>query len=354
MLAAAHAAPSTPCTPDVAIQQALTAYLRGDLVAAEAELGAAREAWGCGDVADRQSLTHFWLVDGAVSFASGDLVSAADALGAARSIAPELWLADLPDELRELHRTMADATGRGALLFEPSLGIREVWVDGASVVGPAAVPTGAHLVQIGDGAGHVAFADTVFVGENLTVRVVTQLPAIDAPAPEVPAVEPAPPDPPEPMPVVPTPSPSPVTVHVVAGADVTWGRALDVGGVQEPGVRVGVPLELAVGWRVSGWWARLHLGAGWLANGPVLAATELGSFSTGWRLDAHVSGARHLGPVHAGVMTGIQWPGRVALRGLVGTTALNPLFVELRGGLNLTTERPIEPSVQLVAGIAFR
>lgn len=338
---------STPsCDPNPSVQAALAAVLAEDPLAAEAALSQSVEAWGCGAVADRQTLSRFWLVDAAVAQLRDDPVSAADGFGAAKALAPNVWLPELPDALLAAYRAAPVIEGRGALLFDPPLGIREVWVDGAQVVGPAEIEAGAHLVQVGDGAGGAAFASTVFVSPALSVRVLTGLPSIVAP--------PLPPPPPEPPPT-PPPRRQRLVVQLLTGADLATGQSVTVGTVEEPALRVAIPFELAAGIRTERWLGRLHVGTGWLANGDYAAQSRVGgAFVTAWRADVAVSGAVVTKPLHIGLLAGAQWPGRLAVRGVLGSARLEPLVLELRGGVNAVTDRPIEPSVSVLVGVEVR
>ncbi|MBX2797898.1 MAG: hypothetical protein KTR31_09525 [Myxococcales bacterium] len=351
ILDAASAADS--CDPDAHVQDALAAVISGDHDRGAAALEEARKAFSCGDVADRQGLARFWLVDGAVSLAGGDAISAKDALGAARTLAPDVWLPDLSDDVRTAWSASDPSEGRGALVFEPALGVREVWVDGAQVVGLAEVTAGAHLVQVGTGTGGVAFADLVFVSPSLSVRVNTGLQPVSAPPAQV--AEPSR-DRRDPPPLVTSEDDGfDVIVQLVTGAGVSFGDALTAGELEEPAVKVTVPLELAAGVRAGSLMARVHAGSAWLTQGDYLAESGAGGIvNSAFRADVGASLAFTSGSLHGGVLGGVQWPGRIATRALVGLVPAGPAFLELRGGVNVATERSVEPAVELFVGVELR
>ena len=337
---------AAPCEPDVAVTNALVAVLQEDVEAARQSLAEAVEAWACSGVADRQALGRYWLIDGATGWLAGESMAANDAFAAARNVSPNVWLSDLSPEVREIYLSAQPPEGRGALLFNPPLGVREVWVDGAQLVGPAEVGAGAHLVQVGDGFGQVVFAEHVWVGPSVSVRVQTGLPPIEAKD----LIDPVVPMSPDSFET----DPPHLVVQVLTGVGVAFGEELQSEEATEPATRFTVPLELGVGLRSERFLGRLHVGTRWLANGRFLGAADDRTIAPRFGADLSASAAGVFGLGHAGVLAGAQWPGRLAVRAVSGVLVADGFVAEARAGLNVPTDRGVEAAVSVHLGAEFQ
>ena len=339
------------CNPDEHFQFALSALISGDYEASEVALKRAREAYGCGQIANRQSLARYWLVDGALALAQGDSTSANDSLAAARTLAPDLWLPNLPQAVRTAWENTESPSGRGALVIDPPVGGRPLWIDGASVVGPAEVAAGSHLVQIGDQEGSVVFADTVWVGSTLTVRVETGLAAQEPEA----ALDKAQLDSVNDVASPEEPRKGPRVVgHLLGGFGAAFGTEVTLSEVVEPATKLTIPGELGLGLQFGVVTTRLQIGTAFLTQGAYLGRSNLDEdVITQIRQDfglGVVAGKRFYG----GGVLGIQWPGRLIARGVFGMIPIGPLMIELRGGGNLVADRGFEPALELMAGVQLR
>lgn len=178
----------------------------------------------------------------------------------------------------------------------------------------------------------------------------------------------APPPAPEPMPVPPEPevepTPAPpvasppkaepssaiaLRVHVGAGVSLAIGEAVVTTLGTEPALKVVVPVEAG---------ARLDVGPGWLrlageftplVNGPyvyddagTVRATSLGG-------GGHVAGGGHIGVGSVGALVGLRDPGRLVVQAVGGAELhRSGVGLELRAGLQLTTELGVEPAFGLL------
>ena len=354
-IAPAMAGDPTPeasrCDPSAQVRSALAQLLSGALDQARVGLQEAERAFGCGASADPASLARYWLVEGALLSKSGDESAAKDSFSAARRVAPDLWLPDLGPSARLLWESALAPDGAGELSLEPPPGVRPVWVDGALVSG-SAVPAGLHLVQIGGGgpSPSVEFAAIVWVDAGITALVRSGLPELAPPDPEPDLVVP-----PSPVPVpVPGPDRSSVraSLHALVGVSGAAGEALQSGSHTEPRAKVAAPLELGVGLRAAPMFFRLQLGGAWLLSGRYLAQTDSGPLVLPVRADLALGAGATVGKLDLGLCGGVQWPSRLAGRLLLGISA-GPARAELRPGLNLPTQRSVEPAGELLVGVGF-
>lgn len=141
----------------------------------------------------------------------------------------------------------------------------------------------------------------------------------------------------------------------LAGVQSSFGTSIRaLGNPREPATKVSVPIEANLGMTIGpGVLLRAHAGAGLLINGTFLYSTSSGDL-VGYphHVDLLASvGVRRAG-WSGGLLGGLQFPTRPTLRGFFAWQDEDgPLTVELRGGINLPTRRPIEPVVQLSIGI---
>ena len=341
-----------PCEPDEHVVEAYTQLVAGDSATAEQAIASAREHYGCANLSDRQSLARFWLVDGALSLTQGDPTAASDAFAAAKALAPDLWLPDLPASARAHWEAAVSPQGRGSLAFEPPLGARPVWVDGASVVGPADVSAGSHLVQVGDTDGRVMFADTVWVGPSLSILVETGLLPLSAEAPTAPVCPELPVEGPvEPSPVV-DDNAGLIGITVAVGAGFASGEALSADENREPSLKVAVPLELGLSAHLGPVHPRLQVGVAGLVGGQYLGQSNGDAVAaTPVRADAAIA-VLVGGSVRGGLLGGVQYPGRIAGRGVLAwAPSSQRWWAELRAGANAVVDRAPEPAGALVVGV---
>lgn len=123
---------------------------------------------------------------------------------------------------------------------------------------------------------------------------------------------------------------------------------------REPRVKVSLPVEasfLVV--TTPGIYARVHFGAGLLLNGTFIFSTAGGEI-VGFphHMDGAVSvGLRRAG-FSAGALAGFQFPSRPTVRGVLGWADEDgPLTVELRAGVNLPSDRALEPVIAVAVGL---
>ena len=143
------------------------------------------------------------------------------------------------------------------------------------------------------------------------------------------------------------------TAH--AGVQSSFGlpiTALD--NPREPTGKISVPVEGAIGLQTKpGVLLRAHVGAGVLLNGTFIYSTTNDEL-VGLPHHVDLLGSVGLGrPGWAvGALGGVQFPSRPTLRGFVRLTdPEGPLSVELRGGANFPTQRPVEPVFQVLVGV---
>ncbi|MCA9488530.1 MAG: hypothetical protein KC621_01365 [Myxococcales bacterium] len=351
------AALAAECDVNTEVVSAYGALLGGDTAQAGDLLGHAEDHLSCTTgLVDPQSLARFWLVEGALLLATGE-DDPDPSFAAARRVAPDLWLPNLGDAARDRWSSATDESGDGRLELDVDVTDGVVAVDGRAIALTEPVVPGLHAIQVADARGRTLYGAVVYVGSGTVTTVTTNLPQ-DRFAPPAPA--------PAPTPVpAPTPAPRPAgesavrpVFTVLTGASTSFGEALEAtdGGrtLTEPGVKLVVPLELSAGVRAGAGWARLAAGGGWLVGGPWLSAKADGTLhTTPLRVDVGLAGGFATGDLRLGAASGIAWPGRLSERLLAGLDLGGPLTAELRAGVNVATERPIEPAVELLVGVTF-
>lgn len=315
------------CDPAARVSDAYRALAGGDTAASEAHLAAAEEALGCAPVA-RETLVRFWLVEGGLLVALGD-AEADLSFAAARRLDADAWLADLPDAARAAWRAAVAPEGTGGLSFDVSG--RPVLVDGAPWDG-AEVAAGLHAVQVADTAGAIRFGAIVYVGGGALATVATGIP----------------PEPPPPG------RATAVRIEAETGASLAFGRGLAAGGLTEPATKLVVPLGILATALAGRAWFRAELAVGPLVGGPYLSSRADGSLHrTPVRVDADVALGLASEELAAGVSTGVEWPGRLAQRGVLRVPATGRVAAEVRAGFNLATARPVEPAVEALVAFAL-
>lgn len=356
LIALARAA---PCDLDQDVMTAYGALVEGDLEEAERALGSAEDALGCpARPSEPQSLGRFWLVEGALLVAAGD-PSSSLSFAAARRVAPALWLSALGEPTHRLWETALAETGTGMLAFDIELRRRRVSVDGRAWGGEA-LPAGLHAIQLQEGDGRLCFGAMVYVGAGTATTVTTGLQP--EPAPEQVVLPP-------PVEELPRPIAPSVLLEgeLAAGASLALGERLEApsggGTLHEPGIKLVFPLLVSGRLRRGGGWLQLEGGAGWLVAGPYLSVKADGHLHrTPVRLDVAVGGGSAVGSIDLGLLTGIQWPGRLSERLVAsfelpaseGVLTAEPLSLGVRAGFNLATDRPVEPGLEVLLGVRLR
>jgi len=93
----------------------------------------------------------------------------------------------------------------------------------------------------------------------------------------------------------------------------------------------------------------------WLSSGAWLGSSPLDEVvATRVRRDLGASVLVGNPGVDGGALLGLQWPGRLVGRAVVGSSVARPLRLELRAGANLVAERSPEPAAELLLGIELR
>jgi hypothetical protein len=345
---------AAPCDVDQDVMTAYGALVKGELSEAERALGGAEAALGCAaHPSEPQSLGRFWLVEGALLTAQGD-PEASMSFAAARRVAPELWLPDLSVPARRLWEGAAPESGTGQIALDLELRERKASLDGRPWAGEP-VPAGLHALQLQEPDGKPSYGAMIYVGAGTVTNVTTGLPP-----------EPAGPTHASPTHARPTPR-APVArvlqAELATGASLAVGERQQVvlpeGELREPGVKLVLPVLVSGRLRQGTLWAQLEGGAGWLVAGPYLSVKADGQLHrTPLRLDVAVGGGTEVGPLDVGLLTGIQWPGRLSER-LVASFDLpasedlltdEPLSLGVRAGFNLATDRPPEPGLEVLVG----
>ncbi|MCB9686652.1 MAG: hypothetical protein H6735_16565 [Alphaproteobacteria bacterium] len=348
-------ATAAECDVNTEVVSAYGALLGGDTSQASDLLGRAEDHLACtSGLVDPQSLARFWLVEGALLLATGE-DDADPSFAAARRVADDLWLPNLGDAARQRWSSATDESGDGRIELDVAVTNGVVAVDGRAIDLAEPVVPGLHAVQVADARGTTLYGAIVYVGSGTVTTVTTNLPQ-DRFAPSTPTPTPAPAPVPAPRPPK-EGGPRPMFA-ALTGASTSFGEALEAtdGGqaLTEPGVKLVVPLELSAGVRAGPGWVRLAAGGGWLVGGPWLSAKADGSLhTTPVRVDVGVAGGFATGDLRVGAASGIAWPGRLSERVLAGYDLAGPLTAELRAGINLATERPIEPAIELLVGVIF-
>jgi hypothetical protein len=385
--------------PREAINEAQQATFEARLDEAHEALGRAEVAFGCGSIADPNTIADLWLIEGALLAFSGDNEGAKDSFGAAARTVPDRWIPDLGDALFKLYQeAAAKEHGSGTVAVKPTLDRYVGAVDGVQVEFPAAVTDGLHLVQVGQDPENMLFAKIIWLSSEQNVVVNTRLKEVIEEEP--PAVVAAPeqepkPEPAQAAPVATAPAPEETEIpaptvaeetepglgvfaYVGTGGELIVGAFTDVskwennsvvGSWVEPSVKFLVPLSLGVELRPGALWLRWQLGispvvggkyvfgsrtnetagTGELIDGEGLEEPNSSSFAlTGLGLVGGVIDKTQIG---AGMI--LHWPARVGLRGSVGwQIAEAPLYLEFRPGLNITTIGEAEFSSSVI--LAFK
>ncbi len=322
---------------DALTDELQSAVVEADLDAAEAHLAALEHSFACGEVVEPKLLGRIWLLEGALLTFRGEPEAALESWVAAERVAPSLWIADLGDPLRADYEAARAAEGTGHIDIEPPL----FWgaiaaIDGQMVSTPFEIPPGLHLVQAGPAGDAISFGKIIAVSSNSTAVVSTGLAPPDA--------TPAPIAAQEPESVAATDHG--FSVHISGGAIVTMGDALDgPGSGDEPATKLSIPLELGLQRNFDGAWFRAAASVAPLVGGRYLYSdgAQINGSSVG--IGGNLAGGWLTGPLRVGGLGGVSWPGRITTRAVLASRLGDlPLSIEIRGGLNLATEREPEPA----------
>lgn len=142
-------------------------------------------------------------------------------------------------------------------------------------------------------------------------------------------------------------------LHALGGPRLARGIALDaLGQPREPATKVSIPIEAGIGLAQGGGWIRAHAAAGVLLQGSFLYRGGGGLSALPVHFDTGLAGGGRIGNTHLGGLVGLQLPSRLLARGVLGwSPESGPWVIELRGGLQVPTERPPEPAVELLFGV---
>ena len=155
------------------------------------------------------------------------------------------------------------------------------------------------------------------------------------------------------IPPTPRPKPKIADLHAAVGGAAAVGQKLtdpDDPGRIEPAVKVFVPIELGVRLLSGPFWVRIAGVAAPMLNGQFLYSEKQELHTSRLSLGGHLAiGATAKELVHLGLAGGINWPGRLTTRVVVAVNLGEklPLRLEARGGINLVTDRRIEPAFLL-------
>lgn len=372
MVASAFAA-DCPDAP-AAVDEAAELILYADLAGAQAALGRAAFAHGCGPPAAAMALGRMWLVEGAIALDSGDPAAAATAFLAARRVAPGLWIDLLAPAKRSAYDAAVAPTGAGHIAVDVAGGgAATVWIDGAPMAAPISVAPGKHLVQVG-AADRAWFAQVVLVSADEVKHVASPAaPAaavqVDAVASSVSAPIPAPADaaaapveaapaPASPVPASPALVPSPVPrvrpyPHLAVGVDFAFGGTVDdvlQRRPTDPATLALVPLELGGGALGKWWWARAAAAVAPVLSGQLLYVGDGGvDREADVAAGGHISAGGSLGPIDLGLLAGYRWPELATARLVVGLRApAIPVELELRGGANFAATGARAPAASVL------
>lgn len=357
LLAAAEAADECPDRLDRLdlVEAAERALVEADLAAADARLRELEAAVGCGPLAEPELLGRMWLVEGAWLTLQGDAEAAADSWRAAARVAPGRWVVEYGAKLRKAYEDANAAPPRGDTLItlDPPLFRWIGAVDGEVVAFPATVPAGLHIVQVGPDEDHVAFSRILLAFPDTPSVVVTGLlePTTTAPAPAPAATEP------EPQVVEKPPrDPGALALHVGIGGDAIVGRPVVGEAADEPGVKIVLPVETGLTVRPArSVWVRTAVVAGPLLGGAFVYEDQYGEGVSPAALGAHLAGGYGAPQGDIGALVGVQWPGRVVARALLGgVLGRSPLRLEGRVGIDGAIGRSPEPAFSLVLSFAPR
>lgn len=310
------------CDLEAPLQLAESKLLTLDMDGADAALGEAKSAFGCGDTSS-SSIARYWLLVAGHAQLQGDEERLDEALIAARAASEEIFIDALGQPLRERWLLVTAAPGASTVLLTDLPDGYVVRVDGHEVDDVVLTP-GLHVLQaLG---GDFGWGRVIRAGSGDTIRLSTDLP----PLPEEPVLPPPPEEPP-PKP----PSDGAVGFVVVGGVGANFGK--EVGA--EPAAKIGPSLE--VGARVAlgdAAWVRGLVGGTFLVGGawswtPEGSAEER-TWPIGW--GASASGGLVVGETDLGVLAGAFLPGRIQTRALV-SLPVGPVHLEPRLGLDIGT-----------------
>ena len=313
-----------------------------DIDRAQAALDAAEEAMACGSVVAPEVLARFWLIDGALQVMRGDAGGAAQAFQSAAWVAPDVWMEDLGPAMRSAYDEAASV--------ERTFGTREWtptgatgWIDGRLKENPTDVAVGLRLIQAGTSESDVTFARIVLVtADAMRLETSVELPRPVPRVAELPAPDPV-------APVVQGPTDPWVRVYGGVGSSVSMGQEIDLVSdgqpLIEPGLKVDIPLEFGAELRRGMFWLRAGGALAPLVNGSYLFALPEGVGRSAFAYGGRVGLGLALSAADVGVVTGVSLPGRIPIRTVAGVDLGDlPLKLELRVGLNLVTQRPVEPA----------
>ncbi|MEN0060719.1 MAG: hypothetical protein AAGA48_01145 [Myxococcota bacterium] len=138
------------------------------------------ESFGCGPLANAETLARMWLAQAVLFDNSGETLAANDALLAAAELSPATWvdgygLAMRVRQLRLMARESLDDRPKGNVEIEPVGYV--TGIDGTRYDRfPARIPAGLHLVQVGPSVNEMKHAELVDVLPETDLVVVTNLP----------------------------------------------------------------------------------------------------------------------------------------------------------------------------------
>ena len=313
-----------------------------DIDRAQAALDAAEEAMACGSVVAPEVLARFWLIDGALQVMRGDAGGAAQAFQSAAWVAPDVWMEELGPAMRSAYDEAASVERTfGTLEWTPTGATG--WIDGRLKENPTDVAVGLRLIQAGTSESDVTFARIVLVtADAMRLETSVELPRPVPRVAELPAPDPV-------APVVQSPTDPWVRVYGGVGSSVSMGQEIDLVSdgqpLIEPGLKVDIPLEFGAELRRGMFWLRAGGALAPLVNGSYLFALPEGVGRSAFAYGGRVGLGLALSAADVGVVTGVSLPGRIPIRTVAGVDLGDlPLKLELRVGLNLVTQRPVEPA----------
>ena len=375
LITAAHAACDDP---KVAVDDALQATFLGDFDGAHKALGRAEEAFGCGTLADTTTLADFWLVEGSLLHYQGDVAGSKESYASAARIAPERWNPDLGEALYKVYQeASSNELGQGSIDLKPKLEHYIGALDGTEVSFPVEVPEGLHLLQVGKNSEEVMFGKIVWVSPGDTSVVPTGIkeeapkvtpPPVEEPEPPVVSVAPTTEPQDESQPVeAPISAPSEATVtppavveteqlgilaYVATGGELILGSEATIETpfqvLTEPDLKLAVPVHIGLELQPTSFWLRAEFGMAPMATGHYLYYTLGATNEEEYRsVKSAITGVALIGGMLGNFQLGggvaVFWPARLGLRGSASMQFGDlPVHLELRPGLNLTTDTSLE------------